>query len=161
MENNNTINIVKLAISVIICQVAGLSSAFFTMPAVDSWYQTINKPFFTPPNWIFAPVWVLLFLFMGVSLFFVWRAEPKDGDKKIAVAVFTFQFVLNVLWSFMFFGLRSFLGGFIEIIALWIMILFTMATFSKISKTATYLLVPYIIWVTFAAVLNFTIMWIN
>lgn len=161
MENNNTITVIKLAISVIICQVAGLSSALFTMPAVNSWYQAINKPFFTPPNWVFAPVWVLLFLFMGVSLFFVWRAEPEDGDKKVAVAVFVFQFMLNILWSFMFFGLKSFLGGFIEIIALWIMILFTIATFSKISRTAAYLLIPYVVWVTFAAVLNFTIMWMN
>ena len=161
MENGNSVKIAKLVISIIICQIVGLMGSFFTMPAIDSWYQTINKPIFTPPNWVFAPVWVVMFLLMGVALFFIWDKESKNGEKKAAIVVFVFQFILNILWSFIFFTLKSPIGAFVEIMALWIMVLFTIITFSKVSKTAGYLLLPYIIWVSFAAFLNFIIILIN
>lgn len=162
MENNNVApNIARLIISVVLCQLVGLAGAFFTMPAIDNWYSTLNKPFFNLPNWVFAPVWTILFLLMGVALFFVWKDKSKNGEKKTAIAVFFAQLILNILWSVLFFALESPLAAFLELMALWIMVLFTIATFYKISKIAAWLMIPYILWVTFAGFLNFVILWLN
>ena len=152
-------NIDKLIISILLCLFAGFIGSFFTTTAIPTWYATLQKPSFAPPNWIFFPVWTSLFIMMGISLFLVWRKE--DENVKTALYIFAAQLVLNVLWSVAFFGLKSPLMGFIEIIVLWIAILATILTFMKISKTASYLLIPYILWVSFAAILNFSIWKLN
>ncbi|MFH1211580.1 MAG: TspO/MBR family protein [Candidatus Woesearchaeota archaeon] len=155
------INYLKLIASILICQLAGFIGSFFTASSVSTWFQTLNKPFFNPPSWLFAPVWISLYLLMGISLYIVWNKGVKSKETKTAVTLFGVQLALNTLWSILFFGLKSPLFAFIEIMILWAMIVLTIRCFCRISKTAAYLLVPYIIWVTFAAALNFAIYFLN
>jgi len=143
-----------LIASIIICQLAGVVGSIFTTPAIPTWYAGLNRPSLTPPNWLFAPVWTFLFLLMGISLFLVWRKSQPTARRRLALSIFAIQLVLNVLWSLVFFGLRSPLGGLIVIGLLWVAILLTIVSFWKISKTASVLLLPYILWVSFAAILN-------
>ena len=140
---------------------AGVIGAIFTTPAIPTWYAALKKPPFTPPGWIFSPVWITLYLLMGVSAFVVWSKGWGDSRVRIALSLFVVQLVLNALWSLMFFGLRSPSAGFINIVVLWIFILLTMLYFFKVSTTAGALLVPYVLWVSFAAVLNFSIWRLN
>jgi len=154
-------NILKLIASIMICQLAGFIGSLFTTPAIPTWYKTLTKPSFNPPNSIFSPVWITLFLLMGISLFLVWQKNHKDRKVKIALLFFAVQLVLNILWSILFFGLKSPLGAFIEIIILWFAILLTIIKFFKVSKPAGLLLLPYILWVSFAALLNFSIWNLN
>jgi len=148
------INWLKLIAAVVICEAAGGIGSIFTAKAVTTWFQTLNKPSFSPPNWLFAPVWTLLFLLMGISIYLVWQ-KKSNRQIKTAVMIFTIQLVLNIAWSFFFFFLQNPLVGLIEIIFLWLFILLTIIYFYKISKSAAYLLVPYILWVTFATLLNY------
>ncbi|NIM89956.1 MAG: tryptophan-rich sensory protein [Candidatus Aminicenantes bacterium] len=154
-------DILKLAGSIIICQLAGFIGSLFTTPAIRTWYKTLTKPAFTPPNFIFSPVWITLFLLMGISLFLVWQKKHKDREVKIALLFFTAQLILNTFWSILFFGLKSPLWAFIEIVILWLAILVTIIKFFKVSKPAGYLLLPYILWVSFAAFLNFSLWRLN
>jgi tryptophan-rich sensory protein len=147
--------------SIIICQLAGFIGSIFTTPAIPNWYANINKPTFRPPNWVFAPVWTTLYLLMGIALFLVLRKGLNEKGIKIAVAVFALQLVLNALWSYLFFGLESPFAAFIEIIFLWATILISIILFFRISWVAGALLIPYIIWVSFASVLNFSIWQLN
>ncbi|MFH1669275.1 MAG: TspO/MBR family protein [Candidatus Woesearchaeota archaeon] len=149
----------KLICSILICQTAGVAGSFFTAKSASTWYGTLNRPGFTPPDWLFSPVWITLFALMGISLYLVWIKGA--GKNKAALAMFGVQLFLNILWSAMFFGLQSPLLAFVEIIALWAAILVTIAWFYRISRPAAYFLVPYVIWVSFAAVLNFSIFYLN
>jgi tryptophan-rich sensory protein len=153
--------IVKFLVSVLVCELAGVLSSFFTTPAIPNWYAGLQKSFLSPPNWLFAPVWTTLFFLMGISLYLIWEKIKEDKRVKSVIYVFTIQLTLNILWSVAFFGLRSPLYGFIVIILLWFAILFTILKFYPISKEAAYLLLPYIIWVSFASILNFSIMILN
>ena len=153
-------DILKLVASVILCQVAGFLGSLFTTPAIPTWYATLKKPFFNPPNWIFSPVWISLFILMGISLFFVWR-RPNHPKFKMAFIFFFVQLILNILWSVAFFGIRSPLLGLMDIVLLWIAILFTILNFLKVSKFAGVLLFPYLIWVSFATLLNFSLWILN
>ncbi|MBI2598419.1 MAG: tryptophan-rich sensory protein [Candidatus Diapherotrites archaeon] len=157
----DTAGAIKLIISIVICQAAGLVGSIFTFPAIAGWYSTIQKPVFTPPNWVFAPVWTTLFLLMGISLYLVWNKGFENKKSKTAVSVFGLQLGLNVLWSFLFFGLQNPLLAFIEIILLWLAILATIILFYRISKSASYLLIPYLLWVSFATFLNYSIWVLN
>ncbi|MDO8728104.1 MAG: TspO/MBR family protein [Candidatus Methanoperedens sp.] len=151
----------KLIISILICLFAGFIGSFFTSSAIPTWYATLQKPTFAPPNWVFFPVWTSLFIMMGISLFLVWQKGWEDEKVKTAIYIFAGQLVLNTLWSVAFFGFRSPLLGLMEIIILWIAILATIMSFMKVSRTAAYLLIPYILWVSFAAILNFSIWALN
>ena len=153
------INYIKLISSILICQLAGIIGSFFTASSVSTWYTTINKPFFNPPSWIFGPVWITLYLLMGISLYLIWNNYSKD--MKMPLIFFGIQLGLNSLWSIIFFGLQNPLFAFIEIIILWTFILLSIIGFYKKSKTAAYFLVPYILWVSFAAILNFSIYYLN
>jgi len=153
-------DILKLVASVILCQIAGFLGSLFTTPAIPTWYATLSKPFFTPPNWIFSPVWISLFILMGISLFFVWRKQDHPRFKP-ALIFFFIQLILNIFWSVVFFGLRSPLLGLMDIILLWVAILFTIKNFLKVSKFAGVLLIPYLLWVSFAALLNFSLWVLN
>jgi benzodiazapine receptor len=161
MENTRATQSIKLVVSIVICQLAGLIGSVFTRNSVPTWYTTINKPPFTPPNWLFAPVWTILFVLMGVSAFSVWRKGLSDRKIRIALSIFGAQLILNILWSVAFFGLRSPLAGLIVIAILWAAILLTILNFLKISPTAGILLIPYILWVSFAAILNTSIFALN
>jgi tryptophan-rich sensory protein len=158
MKKMKFIDILKLVGSLILCQLAGFIGSLFTTPAIPTWYKTLNKPSFTPPNWIFSPVWISLFILMGISLFMVWRRQGHPQVKTASIFFFV-QLILNILWSVGFFGLRSPLLGFIEIILLWIAILLTIQNFLKVSKMAGLILLPYLLWVSFAALLNLSL-WI-
>jgi len=161
MKNIKLTDIVKLVISIIACQCAGLIGSIFTTAAIPTWYATLQKPPFTPPNWLFAPAWATLYLLMGISAFIIWRRGLGNPQVKRALFLFVIQLVLNTLWSVVFFGFESPLYGVIVIAALWIAILFTILKFFKVSSMAAVLLLPYILWVTFAAVLNVSIWVLN
>jgi translocator protein len=151
----------KLFISILIPLLVGGIAGMFTSSGVTGWYAVANKPWFNPPNWIFAPVWTLLYILMGIALFLVWKSETGKIIKQTAITLFAVQMVLNFFWSFIFFKLQQPGWAFAEIILMWIMILFTILWFGKISSPAAWLLVPYICWVSFAAVLNYSIWKLN
>ncbi len=155
---NNTI---KFFIAVIVSELAGIISAVFTGPAVDGWYVDIVKPALNPPAWVFGPVWTTLYALMGVAAFLVWKQGWERREVKIALGLFIGQLILNTLWSIIFFGWRSPGGALIEIIFLWLAIVATMVAFAKISRLAAWLLVPYILWVSFAIYLNYAIYVLN
>jgi benzodiazapine receptor len=161
MQNGKLNDFLKLLISIIVCESAGLIGSVFTTKAIPTWYAALQKPAFTPPNWLFAPAWGTLYLLMGISAFLVWRKGSENSQIKGALVLFAIQLVLNALWSVVFFGLQSPLYGVIVIIALWIAILLTMLKFLKISAAAFWLLLPYLLWVTFAAVLNISVWILN
>ena len=147
-------NLKKFILSILIVQLAGVIGSFATYTSVKTWYLLLNKPFFNPPSWIFAPVWTFLFLLMGFSLYLVW-------NKKNNLFWFWVQLLLNILWSYLFFGLQSPALAFYEIILLWITIVITISKFWKYNKIASYLLLPYLFWVSFASILNFAICRLN
>jgi tryptophan-rich sensory protein len=154
-------NFFKLVISLVVTQMAGIVGSLFTMSSIPTWYATLIRPPLNPPNWIFGPVWTILYLMMGVALYIVW----KEGDKKLkirlAIYIFGFQLLANALWSIIFFGAQNVGLALVDIIILWFAIVATIFRFYKISKTAAYLLVPYLLWVTFATYLNAGIFYLN
>ncbi len=149
----------KLIISILIPFVASAIGGFFTSTSVSTWYIDLIKPSFNPPSWVFGPVWTILYLLMGIALYLVW--VDKSKKKKLAFIAFGTQMFLNALWSVLFFGLQKPLFAFVEIILLWSSILITIIYFYRINKNAAYLLIPYILWVSFAAVLNFSLFILN
>jgi translocator protein len=148
-------------VSVLICLSAGGIGSIFTSPSIPTWYAGLKKPAFNPPNWIFGPVWTTLFILMGISAYLIWEKGWKKKAVKEALYVFAAQLILNMLWSVFFFGMHSPALAFIGIIFLWAAILMTILKFVKISKPAAYLLTPYILWVSFAALLNLMIVLLN
>lgn len=153
--------IIKAIVSILVCQAAGFAGSFFTTPAIPAWYEGLAKPSFTPPDVVFAPVWTFLFLIMGIALFLVWRTGFQDVKVRKGMVLFGVQLALNVSWSIAFFGFRSPLTGLIVIAVLWVAILATMLYFFRISRMAGVLLVPYIAWVSYAAVLNASLYILN
>ncbi len=148
---------------------AGVIGGFFTSPSIPAWYASLAKPYFNPPNWVFGPVWTILYILMGVAFFLVWRKsgrrEGKDGRKSkyfnTAAALFGIQLALNALWSIVFFGMHS-IGGALAVIGLlWLAILANIVWFWRSSRAAALLLVPYIAWVSFASFLNYVIWTLN
>lgn len=151
----------KLAATVLLCVILGSLGSLVTITGPGSWYALLQKPFFTPPGWVFAPMWITLFVLMGIALYLVWESGPSRREVQIAIDVFGVQFVLNVLWSFLFFGLKSPLLGLLDIIILWWLILATIVTFYRVRKGAAYLLLPYLAWVSIATALNASIYFLN
>lgn len=143
-----------LVFAIGVCEGAGVIGSFFTFPAITGWYATLVKPTFSPPNYLFGPVWTFLYFLMGVALYLVWI---RKGDLKW----FWVQLILNSLWSIIFFGLRSPALALIEIFFLWFTIVLTIKSFMKVYKPAASLLFPYLLWVSFASVLNFSIWVLN
>lgn len=154
-------NGIKLVSSIVICEAAGIIGSLVTESGVSSWYAGIVKPSFNPPSWVFAPVWTALFALMGVALFLLWKRGWETPGIKKAISFFAAQLALNMLWSFLFFGLHSPLLAFIEIIILWCAIIATIAACARVSRPAAYLLAPYLLWVSFAGYLNYTIWMLN
>jgi len=154
-------NVLKFIIAICLPLLVGFTSSFFTITEIGSWYQTIQKPSWNPPNWIFGPVWTTLYILIGIAFFLVWKSHDEREIKKTAIILFAVQLVLNFFWSFIFFNQHQIGLAFAEILALWLMILLTIFAFARISKPAAWLLVPYISWVSFAAILNFTIWQLN
>lgn len=153
--------IVKLLFSILICQVVGVIGSIFTSSSISTWYPKLVKPAFTPPSWVFAPVWITLYFLMGLSLFLLMVKWKENGRVKITLYFFAAQLFLNGAWSYLFFGLRNPLYGLIGIILLWVMILLTIITAFNISRFAAMMLIPYLAWVTIATLLNFYIWRLN
>lgn len=177
-------NFIKLAASIAISLFAGAIGAIFTAPAIPGWYATLAKPVLNPPSWIFAPVWTGLYFLIGLALYLVWKNDWKivraiicdtcktwnpytqrlwsgDWQRANIQAVFAVQFILNIFWSLVFFGLRSPAGAFFVILALWFSIVYLIINFYRVSKAAGWLLAPYLLWVSFAVYLNFAIWMLN
>jgi benzodiazapine receptor len=160
--NKSTANeVLKLVVSIVICQMAGFIGSLFTRSSVSTWYTTLNKASFNPPDSVFGPVWTTLYLLMGISLYLVWRRVSHWREVKTALVLFAIQLILNTLWSLLFFGLRFPLAGLVDILLLWAAILFTLFLFYRHSRAAGILLMPYILWVSFAVVLNASIWLLN
>lgn len=154
--------ITKIILAVAVCLAVGYLSGTVTRSAILDWYPTLIKPGFNPPNWIFAPVWTVLYIMMGVAAGLVWDRIDYDKETvKKALVFFIIQLGLNASWSYLFFGLHNPMLAGLEIILLWLMIYETYMQFDKINKVAGYLLIPYLAWVSFAAVLNGSIWWLN
>ena len=153
--------VLRFLFAFILCQSAGAVGSLFTIPAIPGWYAHLQKPSFCPPDWIFAPVWTVLFTMMAMAASLVWSKGLKEPGVRAALIVFLAQLALNSAWSFLFFGLRSPLYGLVEIFVLWFMILVTILQFLKISRPAAWLLVPYLLWVSFACSLNLGIFLLN
>jgi translocator protein len=156
----NRKNLTILIACIIACEVAGIIGSIATFPAISTWYAGLVKPWFSPPNWLFAPVWTLLFAMMGGSLYLVIKNGVNSKNMK-GFYLFGAQLSLNILWSIIFFGLKSPFFALIEILFLMAMIILTMVEFRKVDKNAFYLMAPYLAWVVFAAVLNFYVWRLN
>ncbi len=153
-------NIVKAINAIALTVGIGAASGYFTVKEIAVWYASLNKPSFNPPNYLFGPVWTILYILMGISLFLIWK-QPPSSQRKKAITVYLFQFALNIAWSYIFFNQHLILFALIEMIVMWVGILYTIILFSKYSKLAAWLLVPYISWVSFAAILNAAIWVLN
>ena len=176
--------LVKFVFSIIICEMAGAIGSAFTFSAIDGWYKTLEKSPLNPPNWIFGPVWTILYILMGISLYIVWSANWKirneifkskikpwnrfsekfvsgSWQKLNLILIFAFQLVLNSFWSIAFFGLKSPGLAFFVLLMLWFAILYTIINFYRVSKISAYLLIPYILWVSFAGYLNYSVWILN
>jgi len=152
----------KILVMVATCLVVGSISGVVTREAITTWYVTIEKPSFNPPNWIFAPVWTTLYILMGIGAGLVWQQiETKRQEVKSALVFFFIQLALNALWSLLFFGLKNPLLALIEIVVLLLMIYETFIKFNKLNKFAGYMFIPYLLWVGFATILNGAIWWLN
>ena len=153
--------VLGILVSIVVCELAGFIGSMATTPSIPGWYAGLAKPPFNPPNWVFAPVWTTLYALMGLAAYLVYEKGPRRNEVRKALLVFAVQLVLNVLWSVTFFGAQMIFGAVIVIVLLWGMILASMWLFSRVSKAAAYLLVPYILWVSFAAVLNISLYILN
>jgi benzodiazapine receptor len=150
-----------LLIWILIAFIPGAFGSIFTSPNIPTWYAALNKPIFNPPGWVFAPVWTLLYLLMGIAAFLIWNKGIENKKVKLALIIFLAQLVLNGLWSLLFFGQHWILISFIEIVILWCFILWTIVKFYTLSPLAGLILIPYLFWVSFASVLNFSFWILN
>jgi tryptophan-rich sensory protein len=161
MADSRVKDVLRLVVCIVVSQLAGGLGAFFTTPAIPTWYASLNKPVFNPPNWVFFPVWTTLYTLMGIAAFLVWRKGLHERRVRIALIVFAVQLILNLAWTIIFFGLYSLFGAVIAIVLLWIAIVVNIVVFWRISKAAGALLIPYILWVSFAALLNVSVWMLN
>ena len=158
-------NIFKFVISIIICESAGVIGSFFTFSTVSYWYPTLVKPWFSPPSWLFGPVWITLYFLMGFPLYIIWNYKTetplKQKYRKQFFIIFGIQLILNALWSFLFFGLKSPIYGLIGILFLDAAVTMTIIYANRVSKYSAILLTPYMAWIIFASILNFEIVLLN
>ena len=150
-----------IVVSIVVCELAGLIGSLFTRPSIPGWYAGLAKPAFNPPAWVFAPVWTILYAMMGLAAWLVYEKGSKRPEVKKALTVFAVQLLLNTLWSIVFFSAHQLFGAVVVIVLLWATILWTILLFRRITKAAAWLLVPYILWVSFATVLTVTIYSLN
>jgi len=154
--------IFKFFVALVVCfGVSGVSAVFTSKDSIVNWYAQLQKPSFTPPDWVFGPAWTILYLLMAISVFLVWKKGMDYPKVKQSLGLFLVQLALNSIWTPLFFGFHLILSAFIEIIILWVAILATMLAFKRISLSASILLIPYLIWVGFATILNGSIWYLN
>jgi benzodiazapine receptor len=160
-SGNRVMTILTLIGAIVLCNLAGIAGSLVTVTGPGSWYDMLAKPSFNPPSWLFFPVWSALYILMGISLFLVLMEKRRGREVTIPLALFGAQLVLNALWSYLFFYLESTLLGLAGILVLWIFILATTITFFSVNRVAAILLIPYLAWVSFAAVLNYALYILN
>jgi len=153
--------IIRILIAVAVCLLVGFLSSFATQSSISDWYVSLNKPSFNPPNWLFAPVWTTLYILMGIAAGIIWNKGSYHKWVKTALYHFIFQLIFNAAWSFVFFGMRSPGYALLVIIFLLILIVLTIKWFRIINRTAALLLIPYLLWVSFATILNYSIWVLN
>jgi translocator protein len=151
---------IKLIISLVLPLGAGAIAGIFTAKAIPVWYATLNQPSFNPPNWVFGPVWTALYILMGISLFLIWKLDPGK-NRNVAIFAFFLQLALNFAWSFIFFYFNMLGLALFEIILLWMSIVIMLVLFYKLRPLSAYINIPYLLWVTFAAMLNAAYYFIN
>ncbi len=161
MESFNIREIPKLIASILIVFFGAALGSVATSTELTTWYASLAKPAWNPPSWLFGPVWTILYVLMGIALFLVWREGLDRRDVRYAILIFAVQLGLNVAWSLVFFGLNSILGGLVVIFILWLAIWANIVAFYVISKPAGLILIPYLIWVSIASYLNYTIYLLN
>lgn len=149
----------KLIVALLVPQLAGIVGTIFTVKNIPYWYANLNKPSFSPPNWIFGPVWIVLYLLMGISLYLNW--VNKGAQAKFNVRLFFVHLIYNAIWSPIFFGARNPLLALMVIAVMWLLIVLMIVKFHKTNKTSAYLLIPYLLWVSFASVLNYFVWKLN
>lgn len=154
-------NYFKLVVAIVGCELVGIIAASFTIAAIPTWYAALDKPVFSPPNWVFGPVWTALYFMMGVAAYLIWTKGLKNKKVQVALWYFFLQLTFNFFWSIIFFGFHQPLLALADIILLWFAIFVTIRKFYKISKPAAHLLIPYLLWVSFATVLNLSIVLLN
>ena len=160
MNKNFLVSLGKLLASLIIPLAVGGISGFFTVEAIPGWYRTIQKPEWNPPNWVFGPVWTTLYILMGIAMYAVWM-RPRTEERQKALYLNAAQLIFNFFWSLIFFNLHAIGWALVEIVLLWLLIVWTMFAYDRVSKLSAWLLLPYIIWVTFATILNAAIWQLN
>lgn len=158
MSNFNIREIPKLIVSILIVFFAGAVGTVFTLKEITGWYAYLPKPSWTPPNWAFGPIWNILYVLMGISLFLIWREGLHRKDVQVAIGVFAVQLIINVVWSLVFFGTHNIFGGLVLVLLLWVAILVNIIVFYRISKPAGLILIPYIVWVSIASYLNYSVL---
>jgi benzodiazapine receptor len=161
IQEMKTRGIAILVAAILIPMTAAVIGSAFTTPEIPGWYESLNKPFFQPPNWLFGPVWTILYIMMGISAYLIWKRGLEREEIKNCFLFFILQITLNVLWSIIFFGLKELLFAFVELAFLWIAILVYIISAYKIDRRAAYLFIPYLAWVSFAGVLNFSVWLLN
>jgi translocator protein len=149
----STSHIIKLVVSIALPLGIGAIAGLFTAQAIPEWYSTLNKPSFNPPNWLFGPVWTTLYFLLGISFFLIWKIDPGK-ERNLAILVFLLQLLLNFGWSFLFFYFKTIGFALIEILLLWISTVIMLILFYKIRPIAAFINIPYLLWVTFATILN-------
>jgi len=152
---------VKALVFVITCELVGVLGSVFSIRAIPTWYATLTKPWFTPPSWLFGPVWIILYAMMGIAAYLVWESKGHKKLMPFAKSAFCWQLSFNLCWSIFFFGYESLGKGLIDIVAMWVTLLITIVLFYRISKKAALILVPYIVWVSIATALNFCLWRLN
>lgn len=155
------VRVTQFFASIAVCLLAAVIGSAFTTPAIPTWYAALLKPALNPPAWVFGPVWTVLYILIGIALYLVWSRGWSQKNVQVAMTIFAVQLVLNVLWSYLFFGLQSPFFALIEIVLLWIAIFMTLGAFYRVSVPAALLLLPYLLWVSFAAYLNYGIYILN
>jgi len=161
LEKGRPFNVKALLVSLSLTFVVGAVASYVTLPQIAGWYRTLQKPSFNPPNWLFGPVWTLLYIMIAIAAYLIWQRRSHDALYKKARLIYFVQLFLNFSWSIVFFGLHQVIGALVVIGLLWVSIIFTIYCFSKINRIAAWLLVPYLCWVSFASVLNLYIYLLN
>jgi tryptophan-rich sensory protein len=164
MKINNTgtkINAISLTINMLATLSIAYVASAFTRPQIRGWYSTLQKPSFNPPNWLFAPIWIILYVLIGIAAYLVWKLRNGSATYKTAVIIYIIQLLLNLSWSIVFFGMHEVFAALIIIISLLVAIILNINWFGLFSKVAAWLLVPYLLWVSFASLLNLSIYILN
>lgn len=151
----------KVVASLVLCLTIAAIGGWVTIPALPQWYLTLKKPFFTPPDWVFSPVWTVLYILMAFAFAIVWERAKKQKSAVWGMRLFVLQLIVNLLWSILFFGLRSPQWALLDIVVLWLLIVATLSQFWRVHLATGYLLLPYLAWVSYAALLNYAIVYLN